>query len=152
MYNNANQCNVKERHVNTILSNAWFDEHVTGWFCLRRRGVLGLPYSSGLTDLGAPRWQLVLCLMLVFTLLFLILFKGVKSVGKVGWNHIRDTEKKTFEYLKKKQTHRKKHTITSPIHRAEYEYCTDCLRLFIFFEWISISVSCCIKECEWFKV
>ena len=48
-----------------------------------RRGVLSLHNSSGIDDLGAPRWQLVLCLLAVFTILYFSLWKGVKTSGKV---------------------------------------------------------------------
>ncbi|XP_030836340.1 sodium- and chloride-dependent glycine transporter 1-like isoform X2 [Strongylocentrotus purpuratus] len=42
-----------------------------------------LQRSSGLHDTGVIRWQLLLCLALVWILTFLALVKGVKSVGKV---------------------------------------------------------------------
>lgn len=50
-------------------------------FC--RRGVLNLHESSGIEDLGWPRWQLVLCLVVVVFILYFSLWKGVKSSGKV---------------------------------------------------------------------
>ncbi|XP_042909495.1 sodium-dependent dopamine transporter-like [Parasteatoda tepidariorum] len=49
------------------------------------RGVLELHLSSGFDDLGAPKWQLVLCVFSVFVILYFALFKGVKSSGKVVW-------------------------------------------------------------------
>ncbi|XP_071496278.1 sodium- and chloride-dependent glycine transporter 1-like [Diadema antillarum] len=42
-----------------------------------------LQRSAGLHETGEIRWQLVLCLMLVWILTFLALVKGVRSVGKV---------------------------------------------------------------------
>ncbi|KAK8781571.1 hypothetical protein V5799_017089 [Amblyomma americanum] len=36
-------------------------------------------------DLGSPKWQLLLCVFLVFIILYLALFKGVSSSGKVVW-------------------------------------------------------------------
>jgi Sodium:neurotransmitter symporter family len=45
--------------------------------------VLGLQKDSGFDHLGWPRWQLVGCLALTYLVLFLALFKGVKSSGKV---------------------------------------------------------------------
>ncbi|XP_060076351.1 sodium- and chloride-dependent glycine transporter 2-like [Ylistrum balloti] len=39
--------------------------------------------SSGLDDLGIPQWHIVLALFLSFTITFLCIVKGVKSVGKV---------------------------------------------------------------------
>lgn len=49
------------------------------------RAVLELHSSPGLHDLGVPKWQLVLCVFLVFVILYLALFKGVSSSGKVVW-------------------------------------------------------------------
>ncbi|XP_046361791.1 sodium-dependent dopamine transporter-like isoform X1 [Haliotis rufescens] len=49
------------------------------------RGVLNLHKSSGIDDLGPVRWQLALCTLLTFTLLYFCLWKGVKSTGKVVW-------------------------------------------------------------------
>uniref|UniRef100_A0A8C3SCF4 Transporter n=1 Tax=Chelydra serpentina TaxID=8475 RepID=A0A8C3SCF4_CHESE len=47
------------------------------------RGVLHLHESSGIHDLGSPRWQLSLCLLMVVIILFFSLWKGVKTSGKV---------------------------------------------------------------------
>jgi len=41
--------------------------------------------SGGIDDLGAPQWPLVLCIGAVYCLLYISLFKGVKSSGKVVW-------------------------------------------------------------------
>ncbi|XP_022244815.1 sodium-dependent noradrenaline transporter-like [Limulus polyphemus] len=49
------------------------------------REVLEVHLSTGFHDLGAPRWQLVICVFIVFLILYLSLFKGVKSSGKVVW-------------------------------------------------------------------
>ncbi|KAM7283289.1 sodium-dependent dopamine transporter [Ixodes scapularis] len=49
------------------------------------RAVLELHTSPGMHDLGVPKWQLLLCVMLVFVILYLALFKGVSSSGKVVW-------------------------------------------------------------------
>jgi len=46
--------------------------------------VLGLHLSEGLEKIGSPRWQLTLCLMAVFFIIYLCLWKGVKTSGKVG--------------------------------------------------------------------
>lgn len=64
------------------------------WLCvvvrlcvsLCRRGVLHLHQSRGIHDLGLPRWDLTLCLVVVVCILYFSLWKGVKSSGKV-WNH-----------------------------------------------------------------
>ncbi|KAJ1203896.1 hypothetical protein NDU88_007677 [Pleurodeles waltl] len=49
------------------------------------RGVLHLHQSSGINDLGLPRWQLTSCLVVVIVLLYFSLWKGVKTSGKVVW-------------------------------------------------------------------
>lgn len=51
--------------------------------CYCRRGVLHLHESRGIHDLGLPRWDLSLCLVVVVFILFFSLWKGVKSSGKV---------------------------------------------------------------------
>jgi Sodium:neurotransmitter symporter family len=53
------------------------------WY-ICRRAVLGLHLSNGLDDIGPPRWQLVLCLTAVFIIIYLSLWKGVKTSGKVN--------------------------------------------------------------------
>ncbi|XP_050505352.1 sodium-dependent dopamine transporter-like [Diabrotica virgifera virgifera] len=49
------------------------------------RAVLEMQWSDGLHEMGSPKWQLVLCLMFIYFLLYISLFKGVKSTGKVVW-------------------------------------------------------------------
>lgn len=39
--------------------------------------------SSGLKNIGGVRWQLMLCLFLIFTIVYFSLWKGVKTSGKV---------------------------------------------------------------------
>ena len=45
------------------------------------RAVLEMQRSGGLHEMGYPKWQLVLCLIVVYSMLYLSLFKGVKSSG-----------------------------------------------------------------------
>ncbi|CAG5116291.1 unnamed protein product, partial [Candidula unifasciata] len=45
------------------------------------RNILGM--SDSIEELGTIRWQIALCLLLTWTLTFLALSRGVKSVGKV---------------------------------------------------------------------
>lgn len=52
-------------------------------FCFNRRNVLEIHKSSGLRDVGGVRWQLMLCLFLIFTIVYFSLWKGVKTSGKV---------------------------------------------------------------------
>uniref|UniRef100_A0A8C1E145 Transporter n=2 Tax=Cyprinus carpio TaxID=7962 RepID=A0A8C1E145_CYPCA len=47
------------------------------------RRVLHIHESKGINDLGLPRWELTLCLILVVFILCFSLWKGVKSSGKV---------------------------------------------------------------------
>ncbi|XP_063169180.1 sodium-dependent noradrenaline transporter [Candoia aspera] len=44
-----------------------------------------LQLSRGIQEIGQPRWQLVLCLLVVVIVLFFSLWKGVKTSGKVVW-------------------------------------------------------------------
>lgn len=50
---------------------------------LYRRGVLSLHKSSGIDDIGGIKWQIAGCGVLTFTILYLSLWKSVKSAGKV---------------------------------------------------------------------
>ncbi|XP_044151419.1 sodium-dependent dopamine transporter [Bufo gargarizans] len=49
------------------------------------RGVLHLHESTGINDLGLPRWNLTSCLIVVIVFLYFSLWKGVKTSGKVVW-------------------------------------------------------------------
>ncbi|XP_064611059.1 sodium- and chloride-dependent glycine transporter 1-like isoform X2 [Liolophura sinensis] len=42
-----------------------------------------LDQSPTIDEIGTPRWQLVLCLMLAWTVVFVVLVRGIKSLGKV---------------------------------------------------------------------
>ncbi|KAK3084720.1 hypothetical protein FSP39_017995 [Pinctada imbricata] len=47
--------------------------------------VLGANNSKGIHDIGPPKWELVLCLMAVFVVVYFCLWKGIKSSGKAVW-------------------------------------------------------------------
>ncbi|XP_053555806.1 sodium-dependent serotonin transporter-like [Bombina bombina] len=49
------------------------------------RKVLGIEESHGLDDVGGIRWHLFICLLLIFTIVYFSLWKGVKTSGKVVW-------------------------------------------------------------------
>uniref|UniRef100_A0A4W3JNB1 Transporter n=1 Tax=Callorhinchus milii TaxID=7868 RepID=A0A4W3JNB1_CALMI len=49
------------------------------------RGVLHLHESTGIHDIGLPRWQLTSCLLVVIIILYFSLWKGVRTSGKVVW-------------------------------------------------------------------
>jgi len=71
--------------ANTVLSDKLCTETrspAKEYFNLR---VLRVQDSGGIDDLGTPQWQLVICIAAVYCLLYISLFKGVKSSGKVVW-------------------------------------------------------------------
>ncbi|XP_045710470.1 sodium-dependent serotonin transporter-like [Phyllostomus hastatus] len=49
------------------------------------RHVLQIHRSKGLQDLGGISWQLVLCIMLIFTVIYFSIWRGIKTSGKVVW-------------------------------------------------------------------
>lgn len=49
--------------------------------CFRNR-VLRM--TSGLSETGGISWELTLCLLLCWIIVFLVLTKGIKSLGKVS--------------------------------------------------------------------
>lgn len=49
------------------------------------RRLLRSHLSSGINDLGFLQWELVGCAMIVFLLIYLSIFKGVKTAGKAIW-------------------------------------------------------------------
>lgn len=65
----------------TILSSG--DSTTGSSFCHCRRHVLQIHQSKGLQDLGTISWQLALCIMLIFTIIYFSIWKGVKTSGKV---------------------------------------------------------------------
>ncbi|XP_077422414.1 solute carrier family 6 member 4a [Vanacampus margaritifer] len=49
------------------------------------RHVLQVHLSSGLHQLGSVSWQLALCLLFIFIIVYFSIWKGVKTSGKVVW-------------------------------------------------------------------
>ncbi|KAG7247759.1 hypothetical protein CRUP_001009, partial [Coryphaenoides rupestris] len=49
------------------------------------RQVLQVHLSPGLHQLGSVSWQLALCLLFIFTIVYFSIWKGVKTSGKVVW-------------------------------------------------------------------
>lgn len=47
-----------------------------------RHNVLGI--TNGIEDIGPVKWDLALCLLLVWVICFFCIWKGVKSTGKVN--------------------------------------------------------------------
>ncbi len=48
------------------------------------RQVLQVHLSPGLHQLGSVSWQLALCLLFIFTIVYFSIWKGVKTSGKVA--------------------------------------------------------------------
>uniref|UniRef100_A0AAY4BIA7 Transporter n=1 Tax=Denticeps clupeoides TaxID=299321 RepID=A0AAY4BIA7_9TELE len=85
----------------TNCNNPWNTENCTNYFVkgnvnwtnysrspaeeFYTRNVLEIQNSSGLRNIGGIRWQLTLCLFLIFTIVYFSLWKGVKTSGKVVW-------------------------------------------------------------------
>uniref|UniRef100_A0A6I8PKM3 Sodium- and chloride-dependent taurine transporter n=1 Tax=Ornithorhynchus anatinus TaxID=9258 RepID=A0A6I8PKM3_ORNAN len=68
----------KNKTVWVSLNASNFSSPVTEFW---ERNVLSL--SSGIEDLGILKWDLALCLLLVWVICFFCIWKGVKSTGKV---------------------------------------------------------------------
>ena len=47
-----------------------------------------LRLTDGLEDIGGIRWQLALCLGLAWAIIFLVLLKGIESLGKVYLSYL----------------------------------------------------------------
>jgi hypothetical protein len=43
--------------------------------------MLGINHSKGLTDLGSIKIDLLLCLILIFILMYVCIYRGVKGTG-----------------------------------------------------------------------
>ena len=46
--------------------------------------MLGLTDENSIDNLGPVKWDIALCLLAVFTIVYFAMWKGVKSSGKVG--------------------------------------------------------------------
>jgi hypothetical protein len=46
--------------------------------------MLGINHSQGLTDLGSIKIDLLLCLILIFILMYMCIYRGVKGTGKIN--------------------------------------------------------------------
>lgn len=57
------------------------------FFGLRRfsRYILELNQSDGLHNLGSIKWDLVICLLIVYLICYFSLWKGIGTSGKVVW-------------------------------------------------------------------
>jgi solute carrier family 6 GABA transporter-like protein 6/8/11/12/13 len=50
--------------------------------------MLGINHSGGLTDLGYIKIDLLLCLISIFILMYICIYRGVKSTGKNKKNFV----------------------------------------------------------------
>ena len=45
--------------------------------------MLRVHESEGLGDMGAPTWQVTMCLLTAYTIIYFAIWRGVKTSGKV---------------------------------------------------------------------
>ncbi|XP_072557373.1 solute carrier family 6 member 4a [Paramormyrops kingsleyae] len=73
------------RYTFTDRNVSWSDHSISPAEEFYTRQVLQVHLSSGLHQLGAVSWQLALCLLFIFTVVYFSIWKGVKTSGKVVW-------------------------------------------------------------------
>ena len=56
-------------------------EHDCDWLIYCRRRVLQI--SAGVEEVGSIKWDLALCLLLAWIVVYFCIWKGIKSSGKV---------------------------------------------------------------------
>ncbi|KAG9485959.1 hypothetical protein GDO78_008841 [Eleutherodactylus coqui] len=66
-------------------SVTWINSSISPAEEFYTRLVLQIHKSKGLQELGGVSWQLCLCLLLIFTIVYFSIWKGVKTSGKVVW-------------------------------------------------------------------
>ena len=50
-----------------------------------------LDISDGIHDIGSIRWELAGCLLLAWTVVYMALWRGIKSIGKVVFTSMEAT-------------------------------------------------------------
>ena len=96
--------------MSEILKIIFFPQLINVHYSL---AVLQMDKSSGFDDIGTPIWKLAGCVFLVYCLLYVSLFKGVKSSGKVVWvtatgkqeKNTRRNQSKILKFKQKKGSH-----------------------------------------------
>ncbi|KZC04540.1 Sodium-dependent dopamine transporter [Dufourea novaeangliae] len=63
-------------------NNTWYTSAAQEYF---NRAILELHESEGLHDLGAIKWDIALCLLVVYVICYFSLWKGISTSGKVVW-------------------------------------------------------------------
>uniref|UniRef100_A0A5K3F576 Transporter n=1 Tax=Mesocestoides corti TaxID=53468 RepID=A0A5K3F576_MESCO len=80
---------VNETHGNVTANQTRITVNTTGYYSSTEQyfynRVLQIQYSDGFNKMGTIRWEVALCLLAVFTLVYFALWKGVKSSGKAVW-------------------------------------------------------------------
>ncbi|XP_053127589.1 sodium-dependent noradrenaline transporter isoform X2 [Hemicordylus capensis] len=85
-WNSPNCTNPKLINASAFASGITYSKYkITPAAEFYERRVLHLHESPGIHNVGLPRWQLTLCLLVVVVVLFFSLWKGVKTSGKVVW-------------------------------------------------------------------
>uniref|UniRef100_A0A667YW51 Transporter n=1 Tax=Myripristis murdjan TaxID=586833 RepID=A0A667YW51_9TELE len=79
---NTVNCN---RYMSTDHNISWSNSSTSPAEEFYTRQVLQVHLSSGLHQLGSVSWQLALCLLFIFTIVYFSIWKGVKTSGKVVW-------------------------------------------------------------------
>uniref|UniRef100_A0A6Q2WUF1 Transporter n=1 Tax=Esox lucius TaxID=8010 RepID=A0A6Q2WUF1_ESOLU len=79
---NTNHC---LRYLSTDSNLTWTNTSTSPAEEFYTRQVLQVHLSPGLHALGSVSWQLALCLLLIFTVVYFSIWKGVKTSGKVVW-------------------------------------------------------------------
>ncbi|XP_076138776.1 solute carrier family 6 member 4a [Alosa pseudoharengus] len=72
-------------YLSTDLNVSWTNSSTSPAEEFYTRQVLQVHRSPGLHELGSVSWQLALCLLLIFTVVYFSIWKGVKTSGKVVW-------------------------------------------------------------------
>ncbi|XP_063061861.1 solute carrier family 6 member 4a isoform X2 [Engraulis encrasicolus] len=70
-------------YLSTDLNVSWTNASTSPAEEFYTRQVLQVHLSPGLHSLGSVSWQLALCLLLIFTVVYFSIWKGVKTSGKV---------------------------------------------------------------------
>uniref|UniRef100_A0AAY4EUP6 Transporter n=1 Tax=Denticeps clupeoides TaxID=299321 RepID=A0AAY4EUP6_9TELE len=72
-------------YLSTDMNISWTNSSISPAEEFYTRQVLQVHRSPGLHQLGAVSWQLGLCLLFIFTVVYFSIWKGVKTSGKVVW-------------------------------------------------------------------
>lgn len=79
---NTDRCySLKEKNTPNLSNHTW-NSSAQEYF---ERRLLKSHLSSGIDDIGSLQWELVGCSVIVFSLIYLSIFKGVKTAGKAIW-------------------------------------------------------------------